>query len=784
MSEIILPNFGGNSTATYATLASFPATADDGSLAVALDTDMLYTFNASGSAWVLIGPNGGSGGTVTSVAMTVPSFLTVSGSPVTSAGTLAVTLNTETAGTIFAGPTTGIAATPTFRAISTTDIPTLNQNTTGSAASFTGSLVGDVTGTQGATVVASVNGSTAAAVHSTVVEVAAAASINTPSTLVIRDSSGNFTAGTVTAALTGVASGNVLPSRLINTTSPLTGGGDLSADRTISIPQATASVNGYLASADFTTFNAKQPAGSYVTALTGDVTASGPGSSSATIAANAVTNAKLAQAPANTIKGNNTGSTANEADLTVSQVQTMLGVPVYSTFTAGSIPFSDGTTLLQDNTNLFYDATNKSLSVGPGPHPATSADLAISSQVGDTKVGLSVFSTSTNNAVQISNQNGFSLAALVASNTNSPAINFERARGTLAAKTQVLAGDTLGSFVFNGYTGSADGAFAAAFGAVATENQSSGHAGAKIVFQTTPNSSSTLVPRLIINQDGTIQIPGLTASRAVVTDGSSDLAVSATTSTEIGYVSGVTSAIQTQINSKQATGSYVTSLTGDVTANGPGSAVSQVNSVGGSTAASIHSAVVQVASATTFNVPSSLVMRDGSGNFSAGTITANLTGDVTGNVSGTAGSLITLTSAYTPTITGFGTVSNAKGSYIQLGDRLKLNIFFTAGTVSSTLASFSIPGAFTLSTSNGKLTVVNTTSQSGVKVGSYASNSASGTNFGDWYGAVVTAPATSTTLVYVGLSVTDRGNKLIPAAGNQVSETGSDFSFECDVILA
>lgn len=53
---------------------------------------------------------------------------------------------------------------------------------------------------------------------------------------------------------------------------------------TVSITQSTTSTNGYLSSTDWNTFNNKQPAGNYITALTGDATASGPGSVALTLA--------------------------------------------------------------------------------------------------------------------------------------------------------------------------------------------------------------------------------------------------------------------------------------------------------------------------------------------------------------------------------------------------------------------------------------------------------------------------------------------------------------------
>lgn len=63
-----------------------------------------------------------------------------------------------------------------------------------------------------------------------------------------------------------------------------------------------------------------------------------------------------------------------------------------------------------------------------------------------------------------------------------------------------------------------------------------------LVFSTSPTIASPTFT-------GTITTP-LTASRAVVTGASSELAASATTATELGYVNGVTSAIQTQLNGK------------------------------------------------------------------------------------------------------------------------------------------------------------------------------------------------------------------------------------------
>ena len=81
----------------------------------------------------------------------------------------------------------------------------INVATASTATNFSGSLSGDVTGTQTSTVVSSVGGQSAASVAGAASAANAATSANTPSALVKRDASGNFSAGTITANLSGNA---------------------------------------------------------------------------------------------------------------------------------------------------------------------------------------------------------------------------------------------------------------------------------------------------------------------------------------------------------------------------------------------------------------------------------------------------------------------------------------------------------------------------------------------------------------------------------------------------
>lgn len=77
----------------------------------------------NGTSWSKIGIGDGS---VSSVALSMPNIFSVSGSPVTSSGTLTATLTTQNANYVFSGPASGGAATPSFRKLVAADIPALD----------------------------------------------------------------------------------------------------------------------------------------------------------------------------------------------------------------------------------------------------------------------------------------------------------------------------------------------------------------------------------------------------------------------------------------------------------------------------------------------------------------------------------------------------------------------------------------------------------------------------------------------------------------------------------
>ena len=153
-----VPTLNQNTTGTAANVTGLVAVANGGTgtatPALVAGTNVSIT-----GTW----PNqtinsSGSSGTVTSVAASVPAFLSVTGSPITTSGTLAITYsgtalpiaNGGTGQTTAAAAITALAGTQTsgyylrsngtntvLAAIVATDVPTLNQSTTGTSANVT-----------------------------------------------------------------------------------------------------------------------------------------------------------------------------------------------------------------------------------------------------------------------------------------------------------------------------------------------------------------------------------------------------------------------------------------------------------------------------------------------------------------------------------------------------------------------------------------------------------------------------------------------------------------------
>lgn len=134
--QLLIGNTTGNTLAKTTLTASTGISVTNGAGSITLTNtapDQVVSLTGAGTTTIsgtypsfTITSNDTYVGTVTSVGLSMPTQFTVTNSPVTSSGTLTAAWNTQTANYVLAGPTSGGAAVPTFRALVAGDVPALS----------------------------------------------------------------------------------------------------------------------------------------------------------------------------------------------------------------------------------------------------------------------------------------------------------------------------------------------------------------------------------------------------------------------------------------------------------------------------------------------------------------------------------------------------------------------------------------------------------------------------------------------------------------------------------
>ncbi len=289
-----------------------------------------------------------------------------------------------------------------------------------------------------------------------------------------------------------------------------------------------------------TQLNGKQPVGDYITELTGDVTATGPGSVVATISgldATKIANGSVSNTEfqyINSLTSNAQDQLDDKADLAYVD---LTFIPLTEKGAALGVATLDG----------------------GGKVPASQLPNSIMDYLGQ-------WAASTNTPTLA---DGVGNPGDVYQASDAGTVNFGSGNITFAAGDWVIYSGTVWQKSINS-------------NAVASVNGFTG-----IVSLDTddiPEGSNEYFTNArslaaITGAASSVTTADLSTNQVVVSNLAGKITTSSVTSIELGSLLGVTSNVQDQLDDKQIAGDYITELTGDVTATGPGSVVATISAL-------------------------------------------------------------------------------------------------------------------------------------------------------------------------------------------------------------